>query len=1074
MPPLTNPSAQDDADFTDSGFFLLRTPLLPIQEFLKLSAPAAVASQNEDESARSTRALAREHFRAWVDLPEVREALWIASPEFVQSLGVWRDEPESAKGLKIQQALYRYMARMCARATPFGAFAGCTLGTIADVTRLELGARSQYRRSTRLDMEYLCSLAEHLAADPARRSGLRFRLNTTLHRAAGRYHHVRGDWYDGSRVFQLVVTETSPALEATLARAAFKTMANTTAEAAAGATAGALVAALMEDDHEVTAAEAETFVGRLIESQILVAELVPPVTGVEAIPFMAGQLEQAGSSDLASELRGIAEALRELDRSGLGADPRAYDGIASTVSRLGGAFKPGRLVQVDVIKPAVAASLDRRLVADILEAAWTLHSMCEAPNPAALQEFIESFEERYHEREIPLLEALDDEAGVGFEGHENPGLEPLLAGIDFNPAEEAPPEEDEGTRPPSLLERRLAELREKKEIVLVLDDEIVNERRAAHPLPLPDACVVMGAVLSGREGQHGFGFNLQSVFGPSGANLLARLCHADARLAEAVQAHVKAEEALDSSGAVFAEIVHLPEGRVGNVICRPVLRRYEIPLLATPGTSTERQIALSDLTVSLRHGRVVLRSQRLGVEVLPRLTAAHNFLSARSLKLYKFLCLLQHQGTCAEVFWDWGALSQSPFLPRVTRGAIVVSPARWRLNRETALGLSQGGLPVEQWREQNLVPRFVFIAEFDHQLLIDFESPAAVETFLEHIRKQTETLLVEMFPAPDALSVQGPEGSFVHEILLPVVRKRAAPVVETPPTRAATPSAADVEWKSGTEWLFAKLYCSPSHADLLLLELVKPLVEELQSAGHIDGWFFVRYADPQWHLRLRFHGDPEVLKTRALPRLREMAARHSASGSLWRMAFDTYEPETERYGGAAAIGLAERFFQIDSELGLDLMEVIAKDQDAELRWHLAFHGTDRLLAGLGFTLEERRSMAEEMAESCEQSWVVDESYRKQVAARFREERKVLSGLCGGVPGLPEDALAAFRKFSNAVEGVRREMEGKLAMPMREVAVSLVHMHLNRVLRTSHRAQETTMYNFLARTYAGRLAANERE
>lgn len=132
--------------------------------------------------------------------------------------------------------------------------------------------------------------------------------------------------------------------------------------------------------------------------------------------------------------------------------------------------------------------------------------------------------------------------------------------------------------------------------------------------------------------------------GPSGANLLARFRHADQRLAECVQAHVQAEEALPSGGAVFAEIVHLPEGRVGNVLCRPVLRRYEIPLLATPGVPVDRQLALSDLTVSVRDGRIVLRSRRLGAEVLPRLTSAHNFANPRSLKLYKFLCLLQHQG----------------------------------------------------------------------------------------------------------------------------------------------------------------------------------------------------------------------------------------------------------------------------------------------------------------------------------------------------------------------------------------------------------------------------------------------
>ncbi len=91
-----------------------------------------------------------------------------------------------------------------------------------------------------------------------------------------------------------------------------------------------------------------------------------------------------------------------------------------------------------------------------------------------------------------------------------------------------------------------------------------------------------------------------------------------------MQAHIHTEEALHSGDAVFAEIAHLPEGRVGNVVCRPVLRRYEIPLLATPGVPVDRQIALSDLTVSLHNGRIVLRSQRLGIKVLPRLTTAHN------------------------------------------------------------------------------------------------------------------------------------------------------------------------------------------------------------------------------------------------------------------------------------------------------------------------------------------------------------------------------------------------------------------------------------------------------------------
>ncbi len=35
--------------------------------------------------------------------------------------------------------------------------------------------------------------------------------------------------------------------------------------------------------------------------------------------------------------------------------------------------------------------------------------------------------------------------------------------------------------------------------------------------------------------------------------------------------------------------------------------------------------------------------------------------------------------------------------------------------------------------------------------------------------------------------------------------------------------------------------------------------ETVMSAGLADSWFFIRYADPDPHLRIRFHGDPERL-----------------------------------------------------------------------------------------------------------------------------------------------------------------------------------------------------------------------
>src|SRR5262249_26553695 len=153
---------------------------------------------------------------------------------------------------------------------------------------------------------------------------------------------------------------------------------------------------------------------------------------------------------------------------------------------------------------------------------------------------------------------------------------------------------------------------------------------------------------------------LQGGSGPSGARLLGRFCHADLELHEHVEQHLRAEEALEPD-AVFAEVVHLPEGRLGNILARPVLRAYEIPYLGRAGVPADRQIPVSDLRVSVASGQVVLRSERLGRRVIPRLTSAHNFRASQG--IYAFLCALQAQGTAGALGWDWGPLGEAPVLP---------------------------------------------------------------------------------------------------------------------------------------------------------------------------------------------------------------------------------------------------------------------------------------------------------------------------------------------------------------------------------------------------------------------------
>jgi hypothetical protein len=180
-------------EFEPSGFFVIRSPLLPWHELESwsegLTAPAAGQEQLSAALA-ADRLKLRERLRAAVLRPEVREAIFVASPKLEASIETWLREPETERGAGLELALARYYERMCARATPFGLCAGFSVGETGPRTRLVLAERAKYRRHTRPDMEYLGALIRLLEQQPELRRQLTFRPNSTLYEAGGRLRYV--------------------------------------------------------------------------------------------------------------------------------------------------------------------------------------------------------------------------------------------------------------------------------------------------------------------------------------------------------------------------------------------------------------------------------------------------------------------------------------------------------------------------------------------------------------------------------------------------------------------------------------------------------------------------------------------------------------------------------------------------------------------------------------------------------------------------------------------------------------------------------------------------------------------
>jgi lantibiotic biosynthesis protein len=1070
-----------------AGFFAWRTPLLPFDELLAwsegVSAPSAERA-TLGAALASDRRLLRERLRAAVTRPEVREALYIASRSLDESLATWLAEPESERGQKVERTLVRYFSRMASRATPFGLFAGCSLGSVGATTELVVDARTRYRRNTRLDGDYLATLTDALGGDAGWRRAATFRPSSSLYRAAGRLRYAKARLDGKLRSYSLVAVEPSAAIDDTLSRAE------------SGSRLDPLIDALVGDD--ITRDEAAEFVNALVDEQILVSDLVPQVTGAEPIHDLIAQLSIAsgdggdgGTRPVAERLAEVRRALAELDATPLGAPPARYEEIATILDALPVEVDRSRLFQVDMVKPAAAATLGPEPIAELLRGVALLHRL--APPNDPLANFRQAFQHRYEAREVPLTDVLDEESGIGFERSEAPTAEdaPLLDGLVFpgGVVEEKAPVTPRLT----LLLSKLATAWRSGALSIELEEADLETLAAKEPPPLPDSMAAMATLSAASPealARGRFELHLHGVFGPSGANFLGRFCHRDPALTAEVLAHLRAEEAARPD-AVFAEIVHLPEGRIGNVLLRPLLRRYEIPFLGRSGAPLEQQIAVTDLLVSVVGQRVILRSRRLGREVIPRLTTAHNFSSPGNLGVYRFLCALQFQQV-ASLAWRWDALATAPFLPRVTAGRLVLSLASWRLDKTqlTRLADARGDdrfAAVRALRETLRLPRWVSIADGDNVLPVDLDNALAVDNLVELVRARPAARLTEVFPQPDALLARGPEGRFAHELVVPLLRRAAAPatVVPTPPTPRATthPSTLPRTRLPGSEWLFVKLYTGAATADQLLVEMVAPLVAALKQStpSPIDGWFFLRYGDPDWHVRLRFSGQPQRLREEVLPRLAAAAEQSFAGERLWKLQIDTYERELDRYGGDVGMQLSEALFAADSDAVLGIVETLSGDAGADARWRLALRGMDQLLDDLGFTVADKHALLTQLRAGFGAELHADSGFEKQLGDRFRKERLALEGLLDRAQDEASDfapGLALFAERSRVLAPVVAELRaaaaaGQLTASLPELAGSYLHMHANRLLRSAARAQELVLYDFLERLYRSQLARARR-
>ncbi|HLF62741.1 MAG TPA: lantibiotic dehydratase [Saprospiraceae bacterium] len=1050
--------------------FILRTPLFPIEVFFDWTTEGKNDMEHTKESLLAS-------LRQFYLQPIAQEALLIGSPDLYQQLKLWLENKieNAEKKEKTELALLKYMIRSCTRCTPYGLFATCTSGTVSNKTGIHLDGLNAVERHGRLDMDYVCQVHTHLLRQKEIRDQLLFYPNTSLYLLGDQLRYIEYRFReDAGRSYHLVQIEQSEYVDRIISKAR------------EGCSPAMLAHTII--DHEITDEEALEFIYELIESQVIVSELEPNVTGEDYFTLMLRKLKSLQHTEkYVLQFEKVVQEFNELSSEENHDKTEIYHRIAGHLEPLGIPLHLKTLIQVDAYRKSSDCTLNRKIGDELLSAASLLHLLSSvSPVRDSFSDFKNAFRNRYDDQWVPLVDVLDTESGIGYGKFATSGMEesPL---IDHLPI---------GNGQATVYSTQIADAEafkwqlyqqaiDQHKTEVLIDPKTIEQLSAKefNPTHMPDSIFIMMKVYAPSAAdiaQGNYRIAVQSPSGPSGANLLGRFCHLNPDIEELVKTVLRNEEAHHPE-SIFAEIVHLPESRIGNILMRPVLRGYEIPYLCGTQLSREFQIPVTDLLVGIENDKVLLRSNRLGKRVIPRMTTAHNF-SMTTLPVYQFLCDLQYQQV-GHVGWQWGILENRPFLPRISYGKYILSRARWLLTKDDIKDCLQKkdadiiSSFVELAEKKNL-PEYILLTQGDNELMLHLRNILCIRLLLQEVQKIGAVVLTESNDVPGQCWIKSSDGHHAGEFVLTFSKKIKTPFTtqKEVPVRQLVKQPERI-FPVGSEWLFAKIYCGTKTAERLLCEVLKPFTEELLAAKTIEKYFFLRYHDSGNHLRIRFYNDRQPgFWIDVIQRLQELLRPFMVNKTISNLSFETYQRELERYG-CDTMEASEDIFYHQSVSILNFLSMLSGDEGEQYRWKVAFKAIDLFLYQFGYSLEQKRDLIKELQKLFSLEFKIEPPAQRKIAERFYNNKILIRQLMNEEELEDENAWKGIHVFRNITTNYRSAIEQVLAAPsihndmnsLNKLMPSYLHMLVNRMFVSNQRKIELVLYSHLLKYYESQIA-----
>lgn len=691
-----------------------------------------------------------------------------------------------------------------------------------------------------------------------------------------------------------------------------------------------------------------------------------------------------------------------------------------------------------------AGSLPAGVQQQIRRGIYCLEKMSRRKESNAFTEFKVRFEKLFDRREVPLLQALDPEMGVDYDGLSTD----TATDLNHNGASGS-----SWSALHKLLLRKWTNQRENgiAELKLTEEDLAGLENQNKH---YPPGMSVLFNVVGDK-------LHIKAAGGASSLNMIGRFTTLDPEILDLAK-ELAVREMQQNPEVVFAEITHIDSAQVASVNQKVPLYDYEIPFFETPLLDDEFVIGLNDLYISLSDQRLVLGSARLNKQVVPRYSNAYNY-HRSTLPIFRFLCDLQHESVDSNLNFNMSALFPGlPAYPRITFKDVIIEAASWHLDAKELRSFWSDD-PEQLFKMfTNYADNIGLPGEFayevhDHLLHIDRSVQKDIVLLLQALPASGKVIFREYFSGQESLVKDDQGNCYTHEGLAFLINREAT--YKKLRRLPALASAGKSKMLPFDGWLYFKIYMNPAGYPDLLLNFIEPFIKMNREQGTISSWFFISYYDDDYHLRVRLkqvNGQEHSL----LEAYKKLEGQLRQLPNLRRLELATYFPEYERY---SSIGIckAENLFSLSSEIVLaHLHNLKSADQAEYTKLVAGLKHLWLLFLSLHFSFIEIEKQCSNMIGK------MSKAERIKLDIEFREHQQPIH------EGLKEDCpeIPASKDYFDllTLEVANLPSDEKL-----RVVIDLNHMHLNRLYLQNQIAMEQKTYYFLAKI-SGRYKALHKE